>query len=237
MLSYEIVLRQSRPCGQRQHGLRRVGAARHQPLHFCVNIQLALSDACMVLETDCLILVDNSNVFIEGQKQSARLKGIPPDPVTFRDPTDPSWRIDFGGLITELAAGRKIHDAILVGSRPPRNDSVWEAASLNGFKVTVHERSSDNREKAVDTELVAQGTELIVLAPEPMILVLASGDRDFIPLVNVAHRRGWLVELCAFSSAFNPSGELATTADRVRPLDAAILKIGRNEFHWPVPVP
>src|ERR1017187_4912342 len=181
----------------------------------------------MAADKDCIILVDNSNVFIEGQKQAARLKGISRDPITGRDPADPSWRINFGGLITELAAGRKIHSAILVGSRPPRNDSVWEAARLNGFEVTVHERGMDNREKAVDTELVAQGTELIVLASEPMALVLASGDRDFIPLVKVAHRRNWVVEMCAFAAAFNPSGELATTVDVVRPLDAAILKIGQ----------
>jgi len=139
------------------------------------------------------------------------------------------WRI-----ITELAAGRKIHAAILVGSRPPRNDSVWEAARLNGFDVTVHNRSSDNKEKAVDTELVARGTELIVLASEPMTLVLASGDRDFIPIVGVAHRKGWLVEMCASSAAFNPSGELATTVDTIRPLDPIIRQIGHNDFEWSV---
>ena len=179
--------------------------------------------------------MDNSNVFIEGQKASARQKGVRADPDE-KDPADPSWRINFAGLLTELAEGRSIYAAILVGSRPPANDGVWDAAERHGFKVTVHDRSSSNREKAVDTELVAQGTELICDASGPMALVIASGDRDFLPIVSVAHRRKWEVEMAAFSYAFNPSGELATSVDRVRPLDPLLHKIGRNEFDWPLPI-
>lgn len=183
----------------------------------------------------CVIVVDNSNIFIEGQKASAKAKGFGLDPITKRRPNDPSWRIDFGGLLTELAAGRAIHNAILVGSRPPKNDTVWEAAKRNGFVVTVHDRSSAGKEKAVDTELVAQGTEIICTAPTPMDLVIASGDRDFVPLASVAHRRNWEVEMCAFSDSFNPGGDLATSVDRVRPLDPLVNTIGRCDFVWPFP--
>jgi NYN domain len=119
-------------------------------------------------------------------------------------------------------SGRKILDAILVGSRPPRNDGVWEAAKQNGFQVTIFNRSG-GEEKSVDTELVARGTEIICSTSKPQILVIASGDRDFIPLVNVAHRRGWEVEMCAFTSAFSPTGEMATSVERVRALDADYL--------------
>ncbi len=53
----------------------------------------------------CVIVVDNSNIFIEGQKASAKAKGVAPDPaMPNRRPNDPSWRIDFGGLLAELAA-------------------------------------------------------------------------------------------------------------------------------------
>jgi uncharacterized LabA/DUF88 family protein len=184
----------------------------------------------------CVIVVDNSNIFIEGQKASAKAKGVAPDPaMPNRRPNDPSWRIDFGGLLAELAAGRRIHAAVLVGSRPPKNDSVWGAAERHGFTVTVHDRSSAGKEKAVDTELVAQGTEIICCAAGPMDLVIASGDRDFVPLASVAHRRNWEVEMCAFSASFNPGGDLATAVDRVRPLDSIVLKIGRCDFEWPFP--
>lgn len=127
----------------------------------------------------CVIVVDNSNIFIEGQKYSAKVKGQ-------KGASDPSWRINFGSLLAGLADGRQIHAAILVGSRPPAQDTVWKEAEKLGFSVTVHDRDAQGKEKAVDTELVAQGTEAIVEAPEPMTLVIASGDRDFIPLVKVA---------------------------------------------------
>src|SRR5260370_30167670 len=83
---------------------------------------------------DSLILVDNSNVFIEGRKFSARRKGVQRQSLEERDPQDPSWRLDFGKLLEFLAGGRTIVAAILVGSTPPSNDSVWTAAKQNGFR-------------------------------------------------------------------------------------------------------
>jgi uncharacterized LabA/DUF88 family protein len=183
----------------------------------------------------CVVLVDNSNIFIEGQKYSAREKGVTAlDPVTGKQPCDPSWRVKFSELLIALANGRKIHKAVLVGSRPPRNDGVWEAAKQNGFEVVVHDRDSNNKEKAVDTELVAQGTELICSASEPMDLIIVSGDRDFIPLVKVAQRKGWTVEMAAFSSAYNPAGEMATSVEKIIPLDPLFKKIGHHEYEWPL---
>lgn len=114
-------------------------------------------------ENQCVVVVDNSNVFIEGQKFSATAKGK-------QDPSggvcDPSWRVDFGNLLDQLAHGRKIHAAVLVGSRPPANDSVWKEAKQQGFQVTVHERDSRGKEKAVDTELVAQERRLSLPLPK-----------------------------------------------------------------------
>ncbi|MGO9797563.1 MAG: NYN domain-containing protein, partial [Terracidiphilus sp.] len=124
--------------------------------------------------------------------------------------------------------------AILVGSRPPAKDSVWNEAKQLGFSVTVHDRDFKGKEKAVDTELVAQGTEIIVSAGEPMTLIIASGDRDFIPLVSVAHRRGWSVEMAAFSSAFSATGQMATSVDSIRPLEQIFGDIGYNAFDWPI---
>jgi uncharacterized LabA/DUF88 family protein len=62
-----------------------------------------------------------------------------------------------------------------------------------------------------------------------MTLVIGSGDRDFVPLVEAAHRHQWDVELCAFRNSFDGEGELARAVDRVRPLDEAFEKIGFNE--------
>ncbi|MDR1931836.1 MAG: NYN domain-containing protein, partial [Spirochaetales bacterium] len=137
---------------------------------------------------ECLILVDNSNVFIEGRKFAARNKGLVKQSDDQYDPVDWSWRIDFGSLLKQVANGHKIIKAILVGSTPPPNDSLWNAAKSQGFEVITHERShSTGEEKAVDTELVARGLKIIYKHPAPAILKLLSGDRDFLPLIRSAY--------------------------------------------------
>ena len=98
----------------------------------------------------------------------------------------------------------------------------------------MHERSSGNKEKAVDTELVVRGMEIIWSAPGAMGLIIVSGDRDFIPLVRAAHRRDWSVEMAAFASAFNAAGEMAASVEKVTPLDAIFARIGHRDFDWPI---
>lgn len=181
----------------------------------------------------CLILVDNSNIFIEGQKCSAKRKGVIRAQGEDRQPIDPSWRINFASLLVELADNRAIYKSILVGSRPPPKDAVWTMARSSGFEVITHDRDFNNKEKAIDTEIVAQGTRAICRSPSPGVLVLASGDRDFIPLVKIAQDEGWTAEMVAFSSSFSSGGQMATTVDKIRHLDNCIERIGHHEFDWP----
>jgi uncharacterized LabA/DUF88 family protein len=192
------------------------------------NAAVGLGDFPM----DWVILVDNSNIFIEGQRCSARRKGMLPA-AGEKQPTDISWRIEFDRLLMQLANGRPIRKAFLVGSRPPPNDNVWRMVAKNGFEVITHDRDAKNKEKAVDTELVARGTLVIATTPAPATLIIASGDRDFIPLVNIGHELNWLVEMVAFSSAFSPTGEMAMAVDEVRPLDGSLDLIGHCAFPWP----
>ncbi|OAV65010.1 NYN domain protein [Bacteroidales bacterium Barb6XT] len=180
----------------------------------------------MEKKDECLILVDNSNVFIEGRKFSARKKGMPKT-LTDQEPMDSSWRIDFGSLLKEVANGHKIIKAILVGSTPPPNDSLWNAAKMQGFEVKTYPRSRFGEEKAVDTELVLSGIDAIYEHPRPAILKLLSGDRDFIPLIARADKKGWDIELWGFSSSI--SYELALTVTREKHLDDVFDRIGRYE--------
>jgi len=177
---------------------------------------------------ECLILVDNSNVFIEGRKFSARKKGMLRNQMDMHDPVDWSWRIDFGSLLKTVANGHKIIKAILVGSTPPPNDSLWKAAESQGFEVRTYERSfSTGEEKVVDTELLASGLEIILEHPRPAVLKLLSGDRDFVPLIKRAYRKGWESELWGFSSSI--SHELAEMVSRVHELDLVFDQIGKYE--------
>ena len=94
---------------------------------------------------ECVVIVDNSNIWIEGMKYSANVKGMVS--VDGKEPCDFAWRIDFGKLLNKVAEGKTIRKAILVGSRPPKNDSLWNTAKRKGFEVIVHDRNSENKEK------------------------------------------------------------------------------------------
>jgi uncharacterized LabA/DUF88 family protein len=177
--------------------------------------------------TECLILVDNSNIFIEGMKFSVGKKGIhaiSPDQTT---PCDYSWRIDFGALLKQVANGYKIIKAALAGSTPPPNDSLREAAESQGFEVTTYERGFSG-EKAIDTELVVCGLKIIYKHPVAAVLKLLSGDRrDFIPLLKAAYEERWETELWGFSDSISP--ELSVIANRTQILDSVFDQIGKYQ--------
>jgi uncharacterized LabA/DUF88 family protein len=182
---------------------------------------------------ECVLLVDNSNIFIEARKLSAARKGIIAPSPEGRAQQDPSWKLDYTGLLTTLAEGRKIREAFLAGSRPPPNDNVWKMAAASGFTVKTHDRDANNKEKAVDAELVAQGTRVICVTKPPGVVVIASGDRDFIPLVTIAKEMGWTVEMAAFKSAYSKVGEMAKAVHEVRPLDDVFDRLGACAYQWP----
>jgi uncharacterized LabA/DUF88 family protein len=172
---------------------------------------------------ECLILVDNSNVFIEGKKLSARRKGLFKEVDGYEDSL---WRIDFGSLLKEIANGHKIIKAILIGSTPPPNDSLWDAAKTGGFEVKTFERSHiTGGEKAVDMEIGMSGARVIFRHPNKAILKLVSDDSDFIPLVKLAYEEEWEVELWGFQGSL--SAELSYMATRVKLLDDVFDRIGK----------
>src|ERR1041384_4115271 len=114
------------------------------------------------------LYVDNSNVWIEGMHAAAVARGLAPDIWTAMEHRicDHSWKIDFGKLY-EFAGGKRseVGRAVLYGSRPPPNDSVWEIAKRKGFEVVVHDRNVRNKEKKIDTgivtDIVADSYELM----------------------------------------------------------------------------
>ena len=171
---------------------------------------------------ECLILMDNSNTFtfICGQELSAKKRKLEYD-------KDFSWRIDFGALLREVANDHRIIKAVLVGSTPPPNDSLWNRAKEGGFEVVTYGRSLSGTEKVVDTEILASGLKVIYKHPKPAVLKLLSGDRDFLPLIREAYEAGWETELWGFSHCI--SNELQQMAHRVILLDDLLETIGRYE--------
>ena len=102
------------------------------------------------------LYVDNSNVWIEGMHVSAVARGIAPDIWTAMQNRicDYEWKLDFGKL-HEFAGGASPARAVLYGSRPPANDSLWNIAKAKGFEPVVFDRNDQNKEKKIDTQITA----------------------------------------------------------------------------------
>ena len=52
--------------------------------------------------------------------------------------------------------------------------------------------------------------------------------------MRVAHRRGWNVEMAAFTSAYNAAGEMAMSVEKIVPLDGLFMQIGQYGYDWPL---
>lgn len=151
------------------------------------------------------IYLDNSNVFIEGQKVSAVRKGLARDinHAANKKIKDHTYRLDFGKLI-QITCGYDslINQAKLYGSRPPAQDTVWEMAKQKGFTTAIFDRSRYNKEKQVDTSIVVHMMEdIFALEPGTNVIVLVAGDADFVPVVNAAKKKGFTVKVAYWGHA------------------------------------
>ncbi len=154
------------------------------------------------------IYVDNSNVYIEGQRVSAVAKGLERNinEAMRNSALDSTYRLSFGKLYQFIAGEdkRQTARAMLFGSRPPENDAIWELAKKAGFEVIVQDRNVANREKKIDTGIV---TELMrdayKNAREGDVFTIVSGDADYVPPVERLVGDGYQVDVVFWGHASN----------------------------------
>lgn len=89
---------------------------------------------------------------------------------------------------------------------------VWDAIRQKQVHVETFRRSKvTGKEKELDTTLVADACidmlENKELAGANRTIILFSGDRDLLPVVNYAMKFGYRVEICSFSSSINKTIE------------------------------
>ena len=105
-----------------------------------------------------------------------------------------------------------VKKAALFGSRPPKNDSVWDAAERNGFQVIVYDRNVANHEKKIDTDIVAtmieDSYEILKIGEDEVTLV--SGDADYVPAIEKLKKRGIPVHVVFWAHASRELKEVAT---------------------------
>jgi uncharacterized LabA/DUF88 family protein len=150
------------------------------------------------------LYVDNSNVWIEGMHVAAAVRGLAPDvwSAVTNKICDYSWKMDFGKL-HEFAGGEGIGRAVLYGSRPPANDSLWTIAKKRGFEVVVHDRNVANREKKIDTTITRDITKDSYERMKPGVdeVTLVAGDGDYMPIVEDLMARGFKFDVAFWDHA------------------------------------
>jgi uncharacterized LabA/DUF88 family protein len=168
------------------------------------------------------VYVDNSNVFIEGKRVSAVEKGYALniwDAIENRI-LDNEYRLDFWKLHTFSAGDdlTKIKRAVLFGSRPPQNDLLWEFAKRVGFETVIEDRNLSNREKKIDTAIVAAMTRdaYKMMNPVEDRITLVAGDADYVPAIHSLKNDGYTVDVFFWGHA---SRELKQTCSAFVSLD------------------
>jgi hypothetical protein len=177
------------------------------------------------------VYVDNSNLWIEGQRASAVARGMAAGCLTAqrRQVLDHGWRYDFGRLYELVCPpGRPVGRSILFGSMPPEGH-VWTYAEACGFEVVLEERNAQNREKAVDTGLTTLmiGDSWAHMRPDRGdTAVLVAGDWDYVPAVLALQERGLRVEVRFWEHSTN--SKLREAATRFVPLDPDLAFLSLN---------
>ncbi|KAK4450310.1 hypothetical protein QBC34DRAFT_493973 [Podospora aff. communis PSN243] len=168
----------------------------------------------------CMIFVDDSNVWIEAQKFAA--SGNSHMPKLQDSDRDPRLRIDIGKLVKRLREDRIQGPSFLYGSRPPPNDSVWQAFRSNKFETNIYDRAQNGKEKEVDnfmsTGMTKMATELWSEAKwkaeligdteaaekkDNTTFVVVTGDRDMMPAVKQVLEYKIRVELWGWKSGIS----------------------------------
>ena len=168
------------------------------------------------------IYIDNSNLYIEGRRVSAVAQGLAANIREAMDLgiLDQGYTISFGRLHEFLTGNdlTKIKRVALFGSRPPPNDSIWQAAQRVGFELHLEDRNVQNKEKKIDTGIATLLTKDAYKHGNPKddTFVLVAGDADYVPTVNELQADGYKVEVVFWNHA---ARELREAASEFIPLD------------------
>ena len=131
-----------------------------------------------------LLLIDNSNIFIEVKNLVGQ-----------------DGRFDYDKFVKKYT-NFKNQKKILVGSTPPKSDGFWSTMKSKGFDVYTYERKQ-NGEKAVDSKIIAKGVSFIVQQDHSATLNLLSGDFDMFPLIEEALEKNWIINLWSWKDSLS----------------------------------
>ncbi len=109
-------------------------------------------------------------------------------------------KVNFANVLRNVAQGRKIIRAIayVIQTEAMKERSFFEALEKIGFDIRAKElQIFYGGAKKGDWD-VGIAMDIIELAPKLDVVVLVSGDGDFVPLLRHARSAGCKIEACAF---------------------------------------
>jgi len=123
-------------------------------------------------------------------------------------------RVNFGAIMKEVVAGRSLIRAIayVITTESGEESSFFEALEKLGIEAkTKNIQIFNNGAKKADWD-VGLAVDAIKMAPKLDTIIIASGDGDFIPLVEYLQtNEGCQVEVISFGKS--SSGKLREVAD------------------------
>ena len=141
------------------------------------------------------VFIDNSNVFIEGQR-------VARETFKYDDQLVLRFRVSYGGLLDFIVQNRPVQEAVLVGSRPPPNDALWNRLRTLGIEPRIFDRSIyTGREKRVDAEMTNAIRDCLEDNPDPGVIALVAGDTDYVPTLERCLKKKWALELYFWAQA------------------------------------
>ena len=107
-----------------------------------------------------------------------------------------------------MANGHSVAQGFLYAAEQPAVDTVWQKIKECGWKVPQPKKRSvlTRKEKGIDTQLVADITEMACTTPKEQCttIVIISGDANVMPAIQkVLKYKGWKVEVYMWESAMS----------------------------------
>jgi hypothetical protein len=175
------------------------------------------------------IYVDNSNLFIEGQRVSAVKQGHAPNiyDAMNKGILDFDWNLDYGHLYQLVCGSPEDVAAARLWGSPPPGDSFWEMVKRKGADVKVYDRNFANKEKKVDTAITYQMAKdaYTIIDRSGAEITLVAGDKDYAPAVEDLVKEGFHVGVAFWNHA---AKELRDAATDFFALDKYVDIVGRH---------
>lgn len=116
-----------------------------------------------------------------------------------------SARVNFGALVDAAVAGRKIVRAIayVAKSKTGEEQAFFDALIASGIELKVKDvQEFASGEKKADWD-VGMAVDAMTISPRVDVVVLVTGDGDFVPLVESLKGHGVQTEVVAFGESTN----------------------------------